>query len=233
MDVLRGRGESPAADRRLTAALLDRAADDGVPSVRVWTPHRHVAFGRRDAAATGYERARRVAVDHGYQPVERSVGGRAVAYTGSVLAFGVAVPAENARRGIDDRYATATRTVRGALRDVGARVERGEPDASFCPGAHSLRAVDGGKVAGIAQRVRRDAAIVAGCVIVTEADATAAATVLAPVYRALDVDFDPDSVGSVAAAGGPDEVAHVAEAIEDGFISGDWGDGTRRVRSIG
>ncbi|SNR25329.1 lipoyl protein ligase domain-containing protein [Halorubrum vacuolatum] len=232
MEILRGRGESPTADREVTAALLDRAADAGITTIRVWRPHRHLAFGRRDAAAAAYDHARRIARDHGYPPIERQVGGRAVAYTGSMLAFGVALPTENGRRGIDERYTTATRILRRALRETGACVEAGEPDASFCPGAHSLRVPAGGKVAGIAQRVRRDAVLVAGCVIVTEADAAAVGAVLDPVYRALDVAFDPDAVGSVEAAGGPVAIGPVAREIEDRFINSDWGNGTRRVRSV-
>ncbi len=79
-----------------------------------------------------------------------------------------------------------------------------------------MRAVDGGKVAGIAQRVRQDAALVSGCVTVAQRGPIRA--VLAPVYDALGVPFDPDTVGSVAAAGGPDDPAAVRDALTAGLV---------------
>jgi hypothetical protein len=40
------------------------------------------------------------------------------------------------------------------------------------------------------------------------------------VYDALGVAFDPDSVGSVAGAGGPAESERVVRAIESAFVDG-------------
>ena len=238
MRVYRGRFETPAADRSPTADLLASAAD-GVPAVRVTPPPRQVAFGRRDAREDGFDRAKRAADDAGFPVVERDVGGRAVAYTGSTLSFGVAVPTGEGRGSIESRYDVATETLREALRDLGADVVRGEPPAAFCPGDHSLRAAGGeatgganaagGKVAGLAQRVRADAALVAGVVVVSAADPDPIARVTEPVYEALGVPFDPASVGSVADAGGPDDPDAVARAIEDAFVDGPWGDGERRI----
>ncbi len=218
MRVLRGWTDRPETDRELTDSLVDGAAD-GVPGVRVWTPPRQVAFGRRDARASGYDRAKRAAERAGFRPVERDVGGRAVAYTGDTLAFAAAVPTDGERTGIDERYTSAAQTARSALRELDASVVEGEPPRSFCPGAHSLRVADGGKLAGIAQRVRSDAALVAGCLIVGRSDAAEIASALDPVYDALDVEFDPGSVGSVAAAGGPGDARRVARAIERAFFA--------------
>ena len=228
MRVYRGEFETPAADREPVAELLAAAAD-GAASVRVTAPPRQVAFGRRDARESGFDLAKRAARDAGFPPVERDVGGRAVAYTGETLSFGVAVPTGDGRGSIDSRYETAVETLRDALRESGADVVRGEPSASFCPGDHSLRVAGGGKVAGLAQRVRADAALVAGVVVVSSADATAIARVTEPVYDALDLPFDPDSVGSVADAGGPDDPDAVARAVETAFVEGPWGDGERRI----
>ncbi|ELZ53446.1 MULTISPECIES: lipoate--protein ligase family protein [Halorubrum] len=241
MRVYRGEFATPAADRAPTAEMLASAAE-GVPAVRVTAPPRQVAFGRRDARESGFDRAKRAARDAGFPVVERDVGGRAVAYTGSTLSFGVAVPTGEGRGSIDARYETATETLRDALRDLGADVVRGEPPESFCPGDHSLRVAGGrdpagsdaeaecgGKVAGLAQRVRADAALVAGVLVVSAADPEAIAGVTEPVYEALGVPFDPGSVGSVADAGGPDDPDRVARAVEDAFVDGPWGDGERRI----
>ena len=240
--------DDPAVDRERTASLLAAAAD-GVPALRVWTPPKQVAFGPRDARADGYDRATRLAADRGFQPVERDVGGRAVAYTGSTLAFAFAIPLGNvSARGattsgestadedptagwtsIEGRYDRATRAVVDALYDIGADVTAGEPDASFCPGDHSIRVGGGGKISGIAQRVRADAALVAGCLVVRREDAVALAALIDPVYDALGVPFDPESLGSVEEAGGPDDVERVARALEDAFAES-WSNGTRRIR---
>ncbi|WP_128904503.1 lipoate--protein ligase family protein [Halorubrum amylolyticum] len=233
MRVLRGRSPRPAADREHTAALLADASD-GTPGLRVWTPPRQVAFGRRDAREPGFERAKRLAADRGYEPVERDVGGRAVAYPGRTLAFAHAIPLCDGRsvESIADRYERATEVLLGALRSLGADVSSGEPPESFCPGDHSVRAAGSGKIAGIAQRVRGDAALVAGCLVVAPGDARQIADTTAAVYDALGVPFDPDTVGSVADAGGPESPKRAARALEDAFVDGLWGDGDPRVDRI-
>lgn len=234
MRVLRGTAADPETDRARTGELL-AAAGDGRPGLRVWTPARQVAFGRRDARSDAFDRAARIAADRGFRPIERDVGGRAVAYAGETLAFAHAVPLADEAGGlsIGERYDRAVETVIEALRGLGADVGGGEPPAAFCPGDHSVRVAGGGKVSGIAQRVRADAALVAGCVLVSPADAREVAAVCDAVYDALGVAFDPRTVGSVAVAGGPDDPDRVARALEDAFVDGAWGDGSRRVDRIG
>jgi lipoate-protein ligase A len=196
MRVLRGRASDIEADRAVTDHMVADAGETGVPAVRVWTPHRQVAFGRRDAREPGYEAAREAAREHGYPPYERSTGGRAVAYTGRTVAFCRAEPVAELRTGIGERYEEAITTVHAALADCGVDADPGEPDRSFCPGAHSLSA--DGKLVGLAQRIAGGVARVGGIVVVRDHAETAA--VLDPVYEALDVPFDPDTVGSVARA---------------------------------
>lgn len=198
------------ADRAVTADMAATAAVEGEPAVRVWTPHRHVAFGRRDVESDGYDAAAAAARARGFPPVERSVGGRAVAYTGTTVAFGLAVPVEDVRTGVADRYERVTAAVQRALRDLGVPARRGEPDAAFCPGRHSLQSE--GKVAGIAQRVRRGAAVVGGVLVVE--DHQVIADVLEPVYDALGVALDPATVGSVARAGGRADPETVVRTVE-------------------
>lgn len=212
--VLRGRAETRSADRQVTADMLDTTGERGEPALRVWTPHRQVAFGRRETREVGYEAAREAAEQRGFVPVERSVGGRAVAYTGSTLAFALALPIEDQRRGLDERYVRVTDRIQRALWRIGAPVQRGEPADSFCPGQHSLSYH--GKLVGIAQRVRSDSALVSGIVVVDDHEPIA--DVLGPVYGALDVSFDPDSVGSVARAGGRADPDAVAREIESWLV---------------
>lgn len=222
--VVRGRAESVEADRAFTQELLE-GARTGQPALRVWRPHRQVAFGPRDVHSDGYERAREIATDREYAVCERSVGGRAVAYTGTTVAFARIEPVEDMRQGVQQRYATARVDLRAALGDLGVDARRGEPDGSFCPGSQSLQAGHSGKVVGIAQRVQQGAAMVAGVVIVDGHEEIA--DVLTPIYEALELDFDPRSVGSIAQAGGePDPVGTILriedELLGDRLASVEW-----------
>lgn len=220
MRLVRGRAATPHADRAATAAMLTRAGETGETAFRAWAPHRQVAFGRRDTHEPGYGAARTAATARDYAVVERSVGGRAVAYTGSTVAFAHAVPLDDPRRGLTERYEAGVDGVVVALADLGVDAVPGEPAAAFCPGDHSVQvrgdAGHAGKVAGIAQRIRSDAALVAGCVLVD--DRSALVDVLGAVYDALDVPFAPDSVGTVAAAGGPTNPEDVCRALERAFV---------------
>ncbi|APW96744.1 lipoate--protein ligase [Halobiforma lacisalsi AJ5] len=218
MRVFRGRGPTIEADREASACLLE-VATGGERAVRVWTPHRQLAFGRRDRRCNGYDRARAAAREAGFPPVERDVGGRAVAYDGeTTIAFARAEPIEDFRRGTDERYERLTDDLERALAGLPGldreRLARDEPPDAFCPGSHSLSTASSGgadptalaKVAGIAQRVRQDAAIAAGMAVLESA------------YGALGVPFDPDSVGSIAAAGGPAEPDVVRAALEEALV---------------
>lgn len=227
MRFLRGRAATPADDRAVTEGVIDRVGETDEPALRVWQPHRQVAFGRRDARADGYELARGLAADHGFVPTERAVGGRAVAYTGTTVAFVRAVPIEDAdaRTGIEGRYEAATAELADALAALGATPTVGEPAGSFCPGTHSLSAA--GKLAGLAQRVRRDVAVLGGIVVV--ADHETVADVLEPVYAALGVAFDPATVGSLARAGAVTEPDRVVEALATA-LAGEKTLSTERVR---
>jgi lipoate-protein ligase A len=215
MRVLRGRADTIEEDRAVTRALADDVEASGEPVVRAWTPHRQVAFGRRDTRSDGYDRAREAAEARGFPAYERDVGGRAVAYTGNTVAFVRVEPVADFRRGTDERYDRAVEEVRGALRSLGVGAWEGEPPNAFCPGAHSL-STDAGKVVGVAQRVRQGSAAVAGIVVVRDHEEIA--DVLDHVYGALGVPFDPDTVGSVAASGGPADPMRVARAVESAFV---------------
>ncbi|WP_439028381.1 lipoate--protein ligase family protein [Haloarchaeobius sp. DT45] len=227
MRVVRGRAGSVSTDRDATRRLLDEVAESREAVVRVWAPHRQVAFGRRDAREEGFPAASAAAHDHGFEPVERSVGGRAVAYDGeTTLAFARITPHEDMRRGMDERYESLTSDVQHALRELGVDAGRGEPPDSFCPGQHSLQC--DGKLVGIAQRVTKGAAITSGICLVANHDELAA--VLDDVYEALGVPFDPTSVGSVANAGGPAAPDVVREALETALV-GDADATVERLRS--
>lgn len=214
MRVLRGRASTREGDYAVTGELLAETGRTGEPGVRVWRPHRQLAFGRRDERAEGYQNAREIAAEHGYPPLVRRVGGRACAYTGSTVAFVRTVPITDVRSGLDERYDEVTEAVQRACWRLGVPAQRGEPPESFCPGSYSLSAE--GKLVGLGQRVTGDAAMVAGTLIVTDHEAIGA--VLAPVYEALDLALDPDSIGSIGRFGGRSEWRAVRTELERALV---------------
>ena len=213
MRVIHGRADTPRADVALTRRLVEESNRD---TLRVWTPHKVVAFGRRDTTREGYDRAREAAITRGYTPLARSVGGHAVAFSGATVAFALVSPSDGEQAGITARYEWALDRVETAFDALGVAVSRTEPSGSFCPGAHSLS--NQGKIVGLAQRVHRDRSLTSGIIVVR--DHKELADVLAPVYDALSIPFDAESVGSVARAGGPSHPATVIEAIQEAFLDG-------------
>lgn len=230
MRLVRGRRPTPESDRAATAAMVSRTGTTGEEAFRAWTPHRQVAFGRRDTNTDGYSAACTAARERNYAVIERSVGGQAVAYTGSTVAFAHALPLDDPRRGLTERYEAAVDGVVVALHDVGVEALPGEPPDAFCPGEYSVQAPNhGGKLSGIAQRIQADAALVAGCVLVR--DRAELVDVLTAIYEGLDTPFDPASVGTVADAGGTDSIDAVCRALERSFI-GEAGDPDVEVESV-
>jgi lipoate-protein ligase A len=216
MHVIRGRTESLGTNRAILDDMFTRAVREDEEVVWVWRAHPQVSFGRRDTNEPGFGRASPIAREQGFEPVEREVGGRAVAYTGSTVAFAQCRPVDDPRNGLDERYEHASNDAVTALENLGVSAERGEPPDSFCPGAHSLQA--DGKLVGIAQRIRQEAALVSGVVVVRDHEEIAG--VLDPVYEALGIDFNPESVGSVAKTGGPSDPTVVINAFEDALVNG-------------
>lgn len=210
MRIVRGRGPSAERDRERSRELVSSVAETGEPLLRIWQPHRHVAFGRRDSNRPGYERARALADEHGFVPVDRTTGGHAVCFTGNTVSFVRVTPVDDLRGGIDERYQQTTETLETALSELGVSPWVGEPDGAFCPGTHSIS--DEGKMVGLAQRVKRDVAVVAGIVVVRDHEDIA--EVLGPIYDALDISFERNATGSIARSGGTSDPGRVIETLE-------------------
>lgn len=183
-----------AEDHQRTLEMVEDAIAEGETALRVWEPPDQIVFGPRDLQREGFERAMAIARDApGTDVRTRGAGGHAVAIRPGTLAFVLAGPIADPRTGIEDRYERVVEAVQRALAEYGAEVWPGEPDDAFCPGSHSLQN-ERGKVAGFAQRVRGDRALVTG-VVVTQGGPMA--STLDPIYDALGIPFDPESVGSI------------------------------------
>jgi lipoate-protein ligase A len=145
--------------------------------------------------------------------VVRLAGGRAAAFHEGTLAFAWATPAERPVEGTHQRFELIAGIVADALRalDVDARI--GEVPGEYCPGAWSVNARGERKLVGIGQRLISGGAHAGGVVVV--AGSRLLREALEPVYAALELDWVPETTGSVE-----DEVASVTlERMEEALIA--------------
>lgn len=203
----------PAARDTATArALLARVDAGELPAtLRLAQPQRVVAFSGRDAASPGFAAALAAADRHGFASVLRLAGGRAAVFTATTLSFSLAEPTDVPRAATEQRFATMATRLRDALRTLGVDAHVGEVAGEYCPGGYSVNARHRVKIAGIGQRLLRRAAHTGGVLVI--ADPTPIREVLVDVQAAMDLDWDPATVGAAAEEVGPLTFAEVRDAV--------------------
>ncbi|MBK5111279.1 MAG: lipoate--protein ligase family protein [Thermoleophilia bacterium] len=188
--------ERPEAGPALSRILLDQVADGRRgPTVRLSRPGRVVAFGRRDTRSRGYAGAVASARECGFAAMERLTGGRAAAYSEGTLSLTLTTPDPDPGRRTGRRFEEAADLLRAALASLGVDARIGEIPGEYCPGTYSVSAGGRAKLAGIGQRMVKGAAHVGFVIVVSGSDRIRA--VLDPVYRALELEWRPETVGAV------------------------------------
>ncbi len=186
----------PQRDAAISHALLRRVAAGELPeSLRLYVPDEAVLFSLLDARNPGFARARAVAADLGCPSVLRLAGGHAALFHRRCLAFAWAIPAAQAGDGIAGRFETLANLVVRALARLGVDARQGAVPGEYCPGEYSVNAGGRIKLMGVGQRIIRGGAHVGGVIVV--GDSPRLKEILAPVYQALDLPWDPDSAGAV------------------------------------
>lgn len=180
---------------RSHATLLRVARGELPPRPRVYRPAATVAFGRLDARRPGFAAAADAARAHGFTPVMRLAGGRAAAYDDASLVVERFLGPRDVGTDLHARFADMTELLRGVLSGLGVDVRVGELPGEYCPGEHSLSSRGELKVAGSAQRVIRNAAMVSAVVVVGHG--AAVRDVLVDVYAALGVAWRPQTAGAL------------------------------------
>jgi lipoate-protein ligase A len=204
--------DRPAFGAAVSRAILERVAARELPdTARLGRPGRIVAFGKQDVASLGYREAVVAARGAGFAAIQRLAGGRAAVYTEGTLSLSHACADRHPTQRTRSRFEEMAGMLRDALSSLGADARVGEVPGEYCPGAFSVNAGGRTKLVGIGQRVIVGGAHVGAVVVVSGSDAIR--DVLIPVYRALGLSWDPETVGSVV-----DEVpgvglAEVEEAI--------------------
>jgi octanoyl-[GcvH]:protein N-octanoyltransferase len=200
--------DDPALDTAVSRAVMHRVAAGELPeTLRIARPAPVVAFAKRDALAPGYTPALAAARAHGFGGVLRLAGGRAAIFHEGTLELAHAVPDPDPKPRIHDRFEATATLIAAALRTLGADARVGEVAGEYCPGRWSVNAAGARKLAGIGQRVVARGSHTGAVVVVDGAERIR--EVLAPVYRALELDWDPRTVGAV------DEEVEAREALWD------------------
>lgn len=203
-------------DVAISHAILTAVSEGDLgPTLRLHVPGAMVAFGRADRVTAGYGAAVRAAEAHGFAAVERLAGGRAAVFHEKTLAFSLAMPVEEPKAGINDRFEMVATLMSSAFESLGIDARIGEVPGEYCPGRWSVNIGGKVKVMGVGQRLVRRAAHIGGVVVVDDGDRVR--NVLIPVYRALGLDWDPRTAGALADRSPGITLDLVAESIETGF----------------
>jgi octanoyl-[GcvH]:protein N-octanoyltransferase len=207
-----GYPDPPELDTAISRATLQRVAEGELPeTLRIHRPGAIVAFGPRDRVVAGFPAAVAAARERGFGAVERLAGGRAAVFHEGTVAFSWAIPDPSPRDGIVRRFEALADIVVGAIRSLGVDARVGEIPGEYCPGEHSINARGRIKLMGVGQRVIGGAAHVGGVIVVSGGDRVR--DVLVPVYQALDLEWDPATVGALE-----DEVPGITWEGADGAV---------------
>ena len=189
--------DQPELSTAVSRTILRRvAAGELPPTIRFHRPGNEVAFGRQDVASPGYEAAAEAARAAGFAAVERLAGGRAAVFHQGTIAIARAYRDPQPPKRTYARFEEMADLIAEALRGLGVDARVGEVPGEYCPGAYSINARGRTKLAGIGQRMIRGGAHMGGVVVAS--GGREVARVLEPVYRALELDWDPATSGSVA-----------------------------------
>ncbi|MDJ0663793.1 MAG: lipoate--protein ligase family protein [Acidimicrobiia bacterium] len=189
--------DEPGLDTALSKVILDKVSAGEMPgTLRLYVPGREVAFGKRDAVAPEYPQAVAAAREAGFTPVERLAGGRAAVFTEHTIAFSLAVPEKDPRTTIYERFDEVTGLIVAAFARLGVSAQVGEVPGEYCPGEYSVNHDGRLKLMGVGQRLAKRAAHIGGVITVAHTDLLLRA--LIPVYRALNLEWRPATVGTLA-----------------------------------
>jgi lipoate-protein ligase A len=188
----------PVADHTAgTIARLRQMVDRGEHGALEWChPRPHAAFSRRDAHRPGFAASVDIARAHGFEPFIRPVGGRLAMYHEGTVVLDLYSRSSDPRPGTNRRFEVMSGALARGLRRLGVDAHVGEVPGEYCPGRWSVNAAHRTKIIGTGQRLTREAALFTAVIVVGHAESLS--TAMAEAYRALDYDFTPDTVGSIA-----------------------------------
>ena len=143
--------------------------------------------------------------------MERISGGRAAAFSEGALSLTLTIPDAEPSARTEERFRSWSALLRQSFADLGIDARIGAVLGEYCPGDYSLNAAGRIKLAGVGQRMIRGAAHVGFVILIT--GSAVAREVLGPVYEALDLEYDGNTVGSLEDAAPGISLDDAEEAI--------------------
>ena len=199
------------------AVLEEVAAGARGHTALLWTSSRYVGVTYPETRLPGFGAAARLAEKAGFPVLVRNSGGGAVAANEGSISFSLTSPVEDLRRGLFERYTEGAELIVAALHKLGVAAEDGEVEGEFCPGAYSVRTggYSGAKIAGLAQRVTRQAARLEALVLVSKTEELR--RLLRAFYNALDLPFRPGSVVDLPGTDVPGAIEAFADVVRERY----------------
>jgi octanoyl-[GcvH]:protein N-octanoyltransferase len=178
--------------------LLSQVAErpEGAPILRIYRPQPTVAFSRRESLMVGFTDAVEHAQSHGFSPIIRPTGGRAVAYDPGSLIVDLVTHDGPARKDNGHHFRGVGELFVGTLSELGLDARLGPVDGEYCPGQYSINARGRVKIVGTSQRVSRRARLLSASIPVD--DVVAAKNALIACNQALGFDWNPDTFVSLS-----------------------------------
>ena len=210
--------QRPAMDTAVSRATLQRVSEGTEPeTLRLFRPGRIVAFGPQDLRVPGYPRAVAATREMGFDAISRLAGGRAALFHEGTIAFAWTIPDEMPRANVTVRFKEISEIIVDSFRRLGIDAHVGPVPGEYCPGDYSVNARNATKLMGVGQRLIGKGTHVGGVVVVNGSHVVR--EVLIPVYEALEVDWEPETVGSVEDELGQANYEDVRKAILAEFAS--------------
>ncbi len=184
----------PSDEHRFIQHLLDETSRTGKSYLWVWNPLKQLALSPSSLNRNGVSEAIKHAERKGFPAVERITGGGPVPHNGRTVSFVYTDRIDNTDIGLNDRYREITSNLSDLLGSLDISVSCGESMGEFCPGQYSIHAE--GKIAGVAQRLKRNSALTSGVVVIEYNEGYRELT--KSVYEYIGLDFRDETMDSVS-----------------------------------
>lgn len=217
MDVLVQSDSLGAAQdlERAISLLKDVSAGLRADTLRIYIPQATMAFGQRDARAVGFDSAVATARVHGFEPLVRKAGGRAMPYHHGCLVVDHIQAEKNAVLSSRERFAAFGEYFATLFQGFSIDARVGEIAGEYCPGEFSVHANVGAewqvKLVGTAQRVVNGAYLFSSALVISDPEPLR--EVLTPIYADLDLPLRPSTIGAASDANSAITVDSVINAI--------------------
>ncbi len=193
-------------------AVLNRSAQAGLGSLRLWRPLTPaLSVGRLDARHPRLAEVLALARAAGVAPVRRLAGGHAATLDSGSVCLGWAQPHPRLEES-SARYQLLAQAIVEALTALGVASSLGESPGEWCPGAWSVQGPSG-KLAGLAQRVISGGAWCEALIVIEAAPELRA--LARQVHEVLGLEWSDAAQGELAALlpGAGDLHAALADAL--------------------